>query len=345
MSTRYAPESVLVEGEVWRIARVWPGAPAPLEAHQGARVSGGHLLPDGTVRLLSPHDDAKLPALGALAQRGRVISHRPGKRAVVRLEYAFAKAVRSGRGGSVADAHRRAAAVLSRGFSVPEIASESGDAIELTAIPGRTLHDLGADPATSAHEWRTAWRAWRAAWVEALQAGEGEGFPLHDAGDEARILREWADRATETIGATGRWSLRDIADRLVRGLERAPASPARFAHRDLHDKQLIWHDERGIGIIDLDTCARADPALDLGNLLAHAELAVAQGRWAPERADIAADEILRAASDLGIDAAAVGAWRRAARFRVACVHLLRPPGRRVAHRELFRMMVEESRDA
>src|SRR5699024_8670542 len=69
MSTRYAPESVLVEGEVWRIARVWPGAPAPLEAHQGARVSGGHLLPDGTVRLLSPQDDAKLPALGALAQR------------------------------------------------------------------------------------------------------------------------------------------------------------------------------------------------------------------------------------------------------------------------------------
>jgi len=345
MSARHAPESVVADGEVWWIARVWPGDPAPLEAHRGRCVRGGHLLSDGTIRLLAPHDDAKLPALGALARRGRVISHRPGKRAVVRLDETFAKAVRSGRGGSVADAHHRAAAVLSRGFAVPEIASGTSDAVELTAIPGRTLHEFGADPATSRDAWLAAWRAWRTAWVETIPSGDGEGLAFHDAGDEARILREWADRATEAIGASGRWTLRDIAGRLVRGVERAPSSPARFAHRDLHDKQLLWDDQRGIGIIDLDTCARADPALDLGNLLAHVELAVAQGRWAPERADIAAVEIAGAASELGIAATAVDAWRRAARFRVACVHLLRPPGRRVAHRELVRMLVEESSDA
>jgi len=345
MSVRHAPESVVADGEVWRIARVWPGDPAPLEAHRDGRVSGGHLLADGTVRLMAPNDDAKLPALDALARRGRVISHRPGKRAVVRLESTFAKAVRHGRGGSVADAHERAATVLSRGFVVPELAARSADAVELTAIPGRTLHEVGADPATSREAWRSAWRAWRAAWVETLRTGENDRFALHAASDEARILREWADRATEHIGTTGRWSLRDVADRLVRGLERAPTSPARFAHRDLHDKQLLWDDERGIGIIDLDTCARADPALDLGNLQAHAELAVAQGRWTAERGDIAAEEIAAAASELGVRERAVDVWRRAARFRVACVHLLRPPGRRVAHRDLFRMMVEESNDA
>lgn len=342
MTGRTAPSTVVIGDDVWHITRVWPGDPTPLEAHLGGDVHGGYVRSDGTVHLIEPEHDSKLPALGALARRGSLVSHRPGKRAVVRLETTFAKAVRRGRGTSVTGAHEQGAAAFGRGFHVPDIASSSDDAVELTAVPGRTLDDLGADPATPDRAWRAAWRAWRAAWVEVVAEGEIDGLPPHTVSDEARILREWAGHAMERIGAGSERLLRDVADRLADDLERAVSNPERVAHRDLHDKQLLWDGEHGVGLIDLDTCARADPALDLGNLLAHVELAESQGRWMPDRAHAAASEIGRAAEDLGVGADSLDAWRRAARFRIACVHVLRPPGREAAHRDLFRMMVEES---
>ncbi|MGO1929303.1 phosphotransferase [Microbacterium gubbeenense] len=345
MIDRAAPTTAVVADEVWHITRVWPGDPTPLEARLGDEVRGGRLRSDGTVELLDPDDDAKLPALGALAHRGELVSHRPGKRAVVRLDETFAKAVRRGRAGGVADAHERGAAAFGHAFAVPEIAARQGDAIELTIVPGRTLDALGADPATPDGAWRAAWRSWREAWTSSVAGGELDGLAPHTVGDEARILREWADHAALRIGAGSAQLLREAAERLIQGLERAVPNPERIAHRDLHDKQLLWDDDRGIGLIDLDTCARADPALDLGNLLAHAELAESQGRWTPDRARAAAAEIASAADELGVDADSVEAWRRAARFRIACVHVLRPPGREAAHRDLFRMMVEDSRNA
>lgn len=342
MTGRAAPSTVVIGDDVWHVTRVWPGDPTPLEARLGDRVRGGHVRSDGTVHLMEPEQDAKLPALGEFARRGRLVSHRPGKRAVVRLEATYAKVVRRGRGSSVADAHERGAAAFGRHFHVPEIATQSGDAVELTAVPGRTLGDLGADPTTSDRAWSAAWRSWREAWVESVSGGDVVGRATHTVSDEARIIREWAQRAEERIGAGSGRLLRGVSDRLVEGLERVASNPERLAHRDLHDKQLLWDHAYGIALIDLDTCARADPALDLGNLLAHAELAGDQGRWTPARVRAAASEIGAAAEDLGIGADSVDVWRRAARFRISCVHLLRPPGREAAHRDLFRMMVEES---
>jgi aminoglycoside phosphotransferase (APT) family kinase protein len=47
-------------------------------------------------------------------------------------------------------------------------------------------------------------------------------------------------------------------------------------HRDLHDGQMIFSSAHD-GILDLDLMAVGDPALDLGNLLAHLELRSEQG--------------------------------------------------------------------
>jgi hypothetical protein len=65
------------------------------------------------------------------------------------------------------------------------------------------------------------------------------------------------------------------------GLAGAPAAPL---HRDLHDGQVLIAADGGIGVLDFDTLAAGDPALDLANLLVHFELRSAQGACTPSRA-------------------------------------------------------------
>ncbi|MGI6877496.1 hypothetical protein [Microbacterium sp. gxy059] len=343
-----APAVVVIGGAAWMIARVWPGDPAPFEARRGGEIRGGLLRADGTAEMLAPGEDPALPALGALARRGTIVSHRPGRRAVVRLAEGkgYAKALRRGRGEAAADAHERGADAFSGGFAVPRLLARGADAIEIEAIPGRTLHELGGDRDLSEEQWRAAWRAWREAWVSSVADADASALPPHDAQDEARILSEWAERAAERARDDREADLLRTAAGRLAGRVVAGAGPARAAaHRDLHDKQLLWDPEHGIGVIDLDTCARADPALDLGNLLAHVEFAVVQGAWPRRRARLARGEIASAARALDVGPERLDAWRRAARFRIASVHLLRPPGRDAARRDLLRLCLEETGDA
>jgi len=49
-----------------------------------------------------------------------------------------------------------------------------------------------------------------------------------------------------------------------------PAAPV-YAHRDFFDKQILFHENRST-LLDCDSVARADPALDSGNFIAHMTL-------------------------------------------------------------------------
>ncbi len=64
-------------------------------------------------------------------------------------------------------------------------------------------------------------------------------------------------------------------------------------HRDLHDKQVVVGAH--IGLLDLDTLAVGERALDLANALAHLELRVDQGLMTAAAAGVARRAFLEGA--------------------------------------------------
>lgn len=338
------PLDLVVAGRPWTVERVWPIAAdgsRPVEVRSGDDVRGGRWTPDAGVTLLGADEDRRLPALSALADRGTIVSHRPGKRAVVRLAdgSGFAKIVPRGKARRVIDGHDRGAAFadhLRVPSVVPSSTDERGDAdvVLFSTLDGRTLAAIGEDPSTTDVEWVHLWDEWAERWPLAVVDGASTtDLPTHTASDEAAILRTWAGHAA-AAGSPRARRLDRLARALGDELERLPAVAPVLAHRDLHDKQLLWDADGGLGLLDLDTSTRADPALDLGNLAAHADLAAHQGRWTTGRAAVATAAVSRAATTLGVTPVHVDAWRRAARFRVACVHLLRPRWSVLAQRDL-----------
>lgn len=345
---RQPPHRAIVEGEEWAIERAWPAsgnrAAVPIEAHRGGEARGGYWSAEAGVRVLPRGEDPRLPGLAAVAAAGEIVSHRPGKRAVVRLDDGtFAKVVRPGRAGGVIEAHT-SAGLFAHALSVPRIVPRdfpAGDVVCFSPLDGATFSRLGASG--SAADWAAAWRGWSSAWSGTVAAADATGLPAHGADDEASVLVDWAERADLLLGGGDR--VRRAAGIVADEVAAVAGAPEALAHRDLHDKQLLWSPDSGIGLIDLDTCARADPALDLGNLSAHADLAVRLGNWAPARGRVAQTAIGEAADALGVGPERLSAWRRAARFRVACVHLLRPASRRAAHDDLGRLVSPAEHDA
>lgn len=342
------PSSVSLDRRDWLIERVWPASGSdprlPLEAHSDDVVRGGHIDAQGTVTLVEPGQDTGLPALGAVAGQGRLIAHRPGKRAVVRVHAgrSYAKVVQPGKAQRVAGAHERGRG-FSSGFRLPAVVPHgfaAEDVVCFSALRGKSLSALGGDPRLRDTEWAAAWEAWSAGWVATVRAAPTDGLPAHGVAEEKAVLRMWAGRASCFFHA----GTLEMAERVAARLDAAD-SPSALSHRDLHDGQLLWDPQEGIGLIDLDTCSRADPGLDLGNLAAHIDFALRQGRWPAGRAQIALASVFRTASALGIAPHGLAAWRVAARFRVACVNVMRPRWRLAAQAERAVLEEEISRDA
>ncbi|VAX41623.1 hypothetical protein MNBD_PLANCTO03-2302, partial [hydrothermal vent metagenome] len=136
----------------------------------------------------------KLPALAALlARRGAVlVTHRPGRRAVVQLAAAegvrFAKALRPSRAGRVLRANRFVEVLADRAFGVAVIeeADEAEGLLTMRSLPGRNLHALARDDAEAFVEGcRAAGRALRSLHVPAPA-----WLPVHDAQAEIAMLQE-----------------------------------------------------------------------------------------------------------------------------------------------------------
>ena len=139
-------------------------------------------------------------------------------------------------------------------------------------------------------------------------------------------MRRWGEqlhRRTVDPGERDTLSrtMQRVAARLLNGAE---GQNRALSHRDLHDKQLLWHPLDGIAVIDLDTIALAEPALDLGNLRAHLELRVRQGLLSVRRCDIAQTVIDTTATRLGVPANRVARYEAAALFRLGCLYAFRP---------------------
>nr|MBA3329220.1 phosphotransferase [Solirubrobacterales bacterium] len=111
-----------------------------------------------------------------------------------------------------------------------------------------------------------------------------------------------------------------VAARLCGGLAGALVT----VHRDLHDKQLLVDDEGAVGILDFDTLATGEAALDLGNLVVHLELRALQGACTAGAARAAREALLDAYAPDEALLVRAGTYAQATRLRLACLYALRP---------------------
>lgn len=365
------PETICIDGEHMRVRRAWPAgrgriAVEVVTAEGGIRAG---FLGAGGVEVLEAGRDPKLPGLERLlagerhrpqprliSSQPRLISHRPGKRAVIRLtDGTFAKCVRRGRTDAIIAGQTRAEA-FSTGFILPHVIRVDESTVVLSRVPGVELHD----PSGLGENWQRAWAQALDAWTLAGSGPEAASVPVHSPDAEVRVLEDWRDRAAgllaraDVSGST----LLDAVDALIpeirgelldsgapsdRG-ERSAASDGDRStasagereaatvtarnwgpiHRDLHDKQIMWDPVAGPGLLDVDTACRGERELDLGNLSAHAHWRTHQGIWSKSHAEAVLREISRVTSAAGLEPARVRAYERATLVRLACVYAFRP---------------------
>lgn len=317
----------LVDERDRRVAAQWWAAPGRahkslVDAGPPAEVSGNTLLlPDGADPTLRP-----LPAL--VGRPGAVlVAHRPGRRAVVRHGdgLAFTKVVRPGRITPLLQAIDHARAAAARAYVVPQIRAVDAGAgtVEQTTLPGRTLLAVGADPQVGADALEVAWRTTGAA-LARLHDGLSASAPAHHAADEAVVTRRWLRLAA----AFGRLPAIDV-DALLSPLLADPG-PTGLLHRDLHDQQLLVAGDLPVGLLDVDTLALGERALDVANVLVHLELRTRQRLLTPTRAGIARSAFLAGLAPDDATLARVPAHAVAARLRLAAVYSFRPRWRSLA---------------
>jgi hypothetical protein len=297
--------------------RAWPHRDGlAIEAHEDGGGLVAVIVTDSRVRTLRGFDPA-LPALAAaLAEPGTVLLvHRPNRRAVLcEPDGHYLKVVRPGRAARVVDGLRRARSLLQDAAVVPAVCTQDTDRVRLHPVPGPALHTLlRTDPQAAA-----ALCTRLGSVLAALQAADASGLALHTAADEIAVLRRWTADVDRWAGS----GLSRLVERVAASLRAPTGSPPVPCHRDLHDKQVIAHPAGAVGLLDLDTLCAADPALDIGNLLAHLRLRLLQGHCTPDTAARCADALIDA---MCLPAGpAVDAYRAAALLRLAAVYTFRP---------------------
>ncbi|MGJ9373975.1 hypothetical protein [Nesterenkonia sp. CF4.4] len=335
------PEALAHSGRTLRVTRAWPvpdESRLAIECEDAGQRRAGFWYQDGA-QLQPAGTDPRLPALERLAGSGTVVSHRPGKRAVVRRGAEFIKVVRRGRASGILEGVSRAAA-FANSFRTPEVLARDDSSVTFAELHGVSLHD----PALlSSPHWDLAWTEVLNAWTQAaLTADSGSdgsdqqcraleadpSMPRHTAEAEAQVLRRWARLIAPYLDPTE--PLGTLVDEVGALLRQLPDAPLRPAHRDLHDKQLLWNPQSGPGLLDVDTACLADPALDLGNLRAHGRLRRLQGLWGSQEARTVIHTVDAAADRLGVPARTLAVYERAAVLRLGCVYAVRPGYRHVA---------------
>ncbi|HEU4436262.1 MAG TPA: phosphotransferase, partial [candidate division Zixibacteria bacterium] len=133
--------------------------------------------------------------------------------------------------------------------------------------------------------------------------------------------------------------LRESIEGVWQQLEtRAPAVAEKetvLVHRDFYDKQLLVGANR-ITLLDTDTLALGDPAVDVGNFLAHLVLrgkqnALSEKTTGEARANFL--EAYRSGQQVGMSEAFQKRtvwWEAATLLRLACLYSLRPRWKKLA---------------
>ncbi|WP_170175781.1 phosphotransferase [Propionibacterium australiense] len=299
------------------VVRAWPARQGGVTFEQrdpAGLLRAGRVDAWGDGELAGYATDPRLPELSA-PSRGRLVVHRLGRRAVVLCPDRAVKLLRPGRAAPVAAVSRRLAELSAgTGLRAARVLDATEARVEFTLLPGRSLRDLGDDGLAG-------WAQLAAAWP--LIARHPDQAPTrHSAADEAAVLNRWYTAAAEhgALGPLGplRRAVEQVCAQLVAG-----TGPPVLLHRDLHDGQLLW-DGAALGVLDLDTAARGEAALDVGNLLAHAELSRLTGALSAPGHRRVTGHLMELARQLEARPDRVGCYWRAARLRLAFVHAFRP---------------------
>ena len=228
-------------------------------------------------RHLSGGGSAKL---ASRFERATLLTHRFAKRAVLRLHpaaevgntaSAIIKFYRrdTTAAQTSAQVHRELATALARigaDVAVPRIDAVLPDisALLMEDVPGVPLSDL-------AGEERAAAMAVAGLALARLHSIDLPGLPDHSIDEEIQLLRDWVAFTTH-LDPRSHLAFTDKLNRVERGLLQCQPTQPRPIHRDYHERQILC----GAGsatLIDFDTVRRGDPAQDVGNFLAHLQLA------------------------------------------------------------------------
>ncbi len=202
----------------------------------------------------------------------------------------------------------------------------------------RVLH-----PVSRVHEWRALLWPEAAGTTLHAQLATPEASRLTAIAGSALACLHAADaawtrshRRDDELAGIGRWTWlagrvwpewQEALHRTLEGLRQWSASlgegPLLPSHRDFHDKQLLV-DLTGAAILDLDLACRAEPELDIGNLLAHLRLRVLQGRLHAQSpvAYNFLDAYVR--TNDAVELERIAFYQSCASLRLACVYALRP---------------------
>lgn len=298
-----------LSGGVWRLQRCWPSLddslpPAvkciiveatPMHGDRSRRhaalLSVNPLLPEEAqwLRLHPYGQDAALPALTGHLQHALrddpsavVVAHRRGKRAVIRSVHGFIKVLRPGKAPALV--HRQACAARYYGGHAVLAALLQHDDAALTTAPlaGRTLAELGNDPSLDDGGLAGCWFAFGSMMRRCQRELPADwcGLPQHCLEDEWRIVDDWLMRMmlSGQVPPERVLVLHQRSQQLCGALAAEGVVPLSLLHRDLHDKQVLFTPD-GPALLDFDTLALGDAALDLGNVLAHLRLRAYQHAW------------------------------------------------------------------
>ena len=263
----------------------------------------------------------------------RLLAHRLGKRAVVRFSWRAPTGIRGARGNRSVVAklfrqrkdrarhgHDLMRALHRNGLDgrqsvrVPRMLGHSAQqaAIILEDVPGRPLDRLHLDamPAGMA----LAGRA-----LAQLHRCRVRGLKTHGAKAEIDLLEPWVDLIGRVRPAL-RPTLEPALAALRSDLAHVDAAPAGTIHRDFHPKQLFV-DDGMTTLIDFDTLCAGDPALDIGNFLAHLRLTTLQSGWDTGACATAFLRGYGTSPDRDL-AYRSSVYERSARLRLACLYAL-----------------------
>jgi len=144
--------------------------------------------------------------------------------------------------------------------------------------------------------------------------------------DELSLIRKWSrylrPLRPELEGMIGS-ILRSIQrSATVKGIDRFEPS---IAHRDFHDKQVIAVKDK-IYFIDFDTATMADPAIDVGNFLAHLVLRGFQRKRRKEAVKEESELFLSSyrSGNPGVGGERIDFYFATSLFRLACLYAFRP---------------------
>ncbi|BCW73000.1 hypothetical protein NicSoilB8_40440 [Arthrobacter sp. NicSoilB8] len=337
------PAAILDEDNTeWQVVRSWPDDAAEdyvleLWAPGRAGVRAAHLRA-GQLELLRDGRDRRLPALKHASPLGEVVVHRAHKRAVVKAGEHYLKIFRVRQSDEAVGRHARMNELLgAEDFLTPDIVSSTPGCLTITTLPGRSLFELGNDPAVSDALFEAAWHEWSRAWVRqhspantAAHRTALEALPPRTAAVELESLQRtvhlWLVHAQDSPAARpGRTAVRMAAEQAAQKLLRTDPDPLVWSHGDLHDKQIFSADSGApLGLLDFDEAGRAEAAADLANLAVHLELRLRQHRLTAERYQTARGHVIATAAELRVSPARFDAYAAATRLRLGCLYSFRP---------------------